>query len=179
MQLDVGQTIYIQSYKYDGSLHRTWSKATVLDIKEHVIVVMTYKTWVIEADGRRWFTKEPAVCFFFPNEWYNIIAMIRKTGIYYYCNVATPVLFDGEALKNIDLDLDVKVSPDGSHIILDEDEFELRQYAMDYPEEIIQISRYALNQIVELVKNQHYPFHKQTIYEYLDLFSKNNKVTSL
>jgi uncharacterized protein len=45
MQLDVGQTIYIQSYKYDGSLHRTWSKATVLDVKEHVIVVMTYKTW--------------------------------------------------------------------------------------------------------------------------------------
>lgn len=179
MQLDVGQTIYIQSYKYDGSLHRTWSKATVLDVKEHVIVVMTYKTWVIESDGRRWFTKEPAVCFFYPNEWYNIIAMIRKTGIFYYCNIATPVLFDGEALKNIDLDLDVKVFPDGTHIILDEDEFELHQYAMDYPEDVIHISRSALDQIVELIKQQQYPFHKQTIYDYLDLFSKNHKVSSL
>jgi uncharacterized protein len=77
------------------------------------------------------------------------------------------------------LDLDVKVFPDGSHIILDEDEFELHQFAMDYPEDVIQISKRALDQIVELVKYQRYPFHKQTIYDYLDLYSKNHKVTSL
>ena len=179
MHLDVGQVIYIQSYKYDGSLHRTWSKATILDINTDMIVVMTYKTWVIEADGRRWFTKEPAVCFFYLNEWYNIIAMIRKTGIYYYCNIATPVIYDGEALKNIDLDLDVKVFPDGSHVILDEDEFELHQYAMDYPQDIIDISRSALSQVIDLIKNNEDPFNKELIYKYLDQYSENHKIPTV
>ena len=50
--------------------------------------------------------------------------MIRKTGIHYYCNIASPSLYDGEAIKNIDYDLDVKVAPNGKSIILDEEEYE-------------------------------------------------------
>ena len=76
--------VYIQSYKHNGKLHRTWSKGFVLVADEKHMVVVTNKTWVIEADGRRWITREPAVCFFYPDKWYNIIAMIRKNGTYYY-----------------------------------------------------------------------------------------------
>lgn len=179
MQLEIGQVVYIQSYKYDGSLHRTWSKATVLDIDDKSIVVMTYKTWVVEADGRRWFTKEPAVCFFYCNQWFNIIAMIRKSGIYYYCNIASPVIYDGEAIKNIDLDLDVKVFPDGSYIVLDEDEFDLHQEAMNYPQEVIDISYEALNQIIGMVINKTTPFDEKKIYDYLDRYAKNHKISTI
>ena len=94
----VHQMVFIQSYKHDGSLHRTWAKGFVLEASEKQFVVVTNKTWVIESDGRRWFTKEPAVNFFYPDKWFNIITMIRKTGIYYYCNLASPSLYDGEAV---------------------------------------------------------------------------------
>ena len=80
--------IYIQSFKHDGSLHRTWSKGFVVETNQKQTVIVTNKTWVIEADGRRWFTKEPAICFFYPDLWFNIISMIRKNGTYYYCNLA-------------------------------------------------------------------------------------------
>lgn len=179
MQLEIGQVVYIQSYKFDGSLHRTWSKATVLDIDEQSIVVMTYKTWVIEADGRRWFTKEPAVCFFYFNHWFNIIAMIRKTGIYYYCNIASPVIYDGEAIKNVDLDLDVKVFPDGNYIILDEDEFELHQSVMKYPQDVIDISKEALHHIISMVENQSAPFDEKKIYEYLDNYTNAHNISTI
>ena len=53
----------------------------------------------------------------------TIISMIRKTGVYYYCNLASPSLYDGEAIKNIDYDLDVKLYPDRSYQILDENEY--------------------------------------------------------
>ncbi|MCD8574002.1 MAG: DUF402 domain-containing protein [Erysipelotrichaceae bacterium] len=85
---------------------------------------------------------------------------------------------DGEALKNIDLDLDVKVFPDGTHTILDEDEFELHQLAMDYSQDVIDISKAALNQIIELIKHNKEPFNKQTVYEYLDQYTKNHKVST-
>ena len=60
--------------------------------------------------------------------------MIRKTGIYYYCNLASPSLYDGEAIKNIDYDLDVKLFPDGRIEILDEDEYEQHGREMGYSE---------------------------------------------
>ena len=103
---EVGSQVYIQSFKHDGSLHRTWAKGFVIEAGVRRVIAVTNKTWVTEADGRRWFTREPAICFFYPDHWYNVITMIRKTGIYYYCNLASPSLYDGEAIKNIDYDLD-------------------------------------------------------------------------
>ena len=44
------ELIYIQSYKHDGSLHRTWAKGYVLEANEQRFVVVTNKTWVIESD---------------------------------------------------------------------------------------------------------------------------------
>lgn len=63
-KLEVGSEVYIQSYKHDGSLHRTWCKGVVVRATDTEYVVVTNKTWVIEADGRKWLTREPAVCFF-------------------------------------------------------------------------------------------------------------------
>ena len=77
----VKESIYIQSFKHDGSLHRTWAKGYVMEANEKRIVCVTNKTWVSESDGRRWVTREPAIYFFYPDKWFNVISMIRKTGI--------------------------------------------------------------------------------------------------
>ena len=102
MEIQEREYVYIQSYKHDGSLHRTWAKGYVIEANERRIVAVTNKTLVSEADGRKWVTREPAICFFYPDKWYNVICMIRKSGIHYYCNLASPSLYDGEAIKNID-----------------------------------------------------------------------------
>ena len=67
--------------------------------------------------------------------------MMRETGIYYYCNLASPAIYDGEAVKYIDYDLDYKIFPDGSIILLDEDEYDEHRKSMNYPEEIDGILR--------------------------------------
>ena len=162
----VGQMVYIQSYKHDGSLHRTWSKGLVLVSEEKCYVVVTNKTWVIEADGRKWFTREPAVCFFYPDKWYNVITMIRKTGIYYYCNLASPSLYDGEAIKNIDYDLDVKVYPDGHMDILDEDEYLEHSAKMVYGDTVKAIVENSLRELIEIIKSKADPFNEACIEEY-------------
>lgn len=166
----VGEVIYIQSYKHDGSLHRTWSSGTVLDVDDEKVVLITYKTWVVESDGRRWFTREPAICFYYFDRWYNVISMIRNKGVYYYCNLASPNVFDGEALKNIDYDLDVKVFPDGKCILLDEDEFLVHQKKMNYPTEIIDIVTEEKDRLMWLAKTKGYPFDDEIIHDYFDKY---------
>ena len=106
----VGKKVLIHCYKHDGSIHRCWSKGFILDENDDHFIAINNRTLVTEADGRMWHTREPAICYFPKKKWYNVICMIRKTGVYYYCNIASPTLYDGEALKYIDYDLDLKVS---------------------------------------------------------------------
>uniref|UniRef100_UPI00248EC944 DUF402 domain-containing protein n=1 Tax=Traorella massiliensis TaxID=1903263 RepID=UPI00248EC944 len=128
------------------------------EANEKRIVCVTNKTWVSESDGRRWVTREPAIYFFYPDKWFNVISMIRKTGIYYYCNIASPSIYDGESLKNIDYDLDLKVNPQYGWTILDEDEYVEHGIEMGYSEELKKAIEKGLDQVIELVSDRKSPF---------------------
>lgn len=175
----VGSLIYIQSFKHDGSLHRTWSLGFVIESNNERTVVVTNKTWVTEADGRKWYTREPAICFFYPDRWFNILCMMRKTGVYYYCNLASPAIYDGEALKHIDYDLDVKVFPDGKVVLLDEDEYDEHSREMNYPETIKNIIEDELQLLLDWIEQKSTPFNTDELHEmfkmYLKLLETNNK----
>ena len=47
MYPQAGTEIYIQSFKHNGSLHRTWCKGFVVEADEAHSVVITNKAWVI------------------------------------------------------------------------------------------------------------------------------------
>lgn len=171
--------IYIQSYKHDGSLHRTWAKGYVLEVTEERIVLVTNHTVVSEADGRRWLTREPAVCFFYKEKWFNVISMIRRNGIHYYCNIASPSIYDGEALKNIDYDLDVKMSSGGKITILDEDEYDQHAKKMGYSEELKEILERTVNEVVYLMEDEESPFNVEEVefwfQKYLEYIQKSEE----
>lgn len=98
----------IHSYKHDGSIHRVWEKSVLLDETDEYIILGNNKCKVIESDGRTWYTKEPAIIYFFKNKWYNIIAMYKKRGLTYYCNISSPCVIEENTVKYIDYDLDLK-----------------------------------------------------------------------
>ena len=166
-ELKIGDSVFVQSYKHNGSLHRTWSKALLIDENEDFYVVVTDHSWVVESDNRRWLTKEPAICFYYKKKWFNIISMVRKSGIYYYCNIATPSIYDNEAIKNVDYDLDVKVFPDGKYLILDENEFEYHCQRMNYPDDIKKICVDSKNELVKMIEAKEKPFDFSYINQYI------------
>lgn len=163
MELNEKDSVYIQSFKHDGSLHRTWATGFVIEANERRIVVVTDRALVSEADGRKWITKEPAVCFFYPDRWYNVICMIRKGGVHYYCNIASPSLVDEEAIKNIDYDLDVKIFPNGKFIVLDEDEYLQHSRQMHYGHRLDVVVRQGLQSVLNDIALQKSPFDRQEI----------------
>jgi len=63
--------------------------------------------------------------YFYTDRWFNIFAITRSDGTCkgWYCNVAEPAHIDDDTIEQIDLLLDVWVSPQGKPLILDEDEF--------------------------------------------------------
>lgn len=153
-----GSSIQIQSYKHNGQLHRVWEETIILKGTSSVIIGGNDRIMVTESDGRQWRTREPAICYFNSEQWFNVIAMLRENGIHYYCNLGTPFTYDEEALKYIDYDLDVKVFPDMTYTLLDEDEFVLHRKEMDYPDEITGIMRRNLEQLYSLINQRKGPF---------------------
>ena len=170
MKPKVGDVVYVQAYKHDGSVHRTWSSATVLDVDDSKVVAITYKTWVVESNKRKWFTREPAICFYYFDRFYNVMAMIRKRGIYYYCNLASPIVYDGEAIKNIDYDLDVKIYPDGNLVLLDEDEFRKHSKQMDYGDDLVDLIRVEQEHLLNIIEADGEPFNEELINYYFEKY---------
>lgn len=154
----VGKELLIHCYKHDGSPHRSWDKCLVLEETAQHFIVMNNHTLVTESNGRKWMTREPAICYFPKKKWFNVICMIRKTGVYYYCNIASPTIYDGEALKYIDYDLDLKVYPDYHYKVLDEAEYQAHRKLYHYCDELDDIFNKQLKILIEMAIKKQGPF---------------------
>lgn len=170
--LEIGKKYEIHSYKHNGKIHRSWDEAVLLEIHKDYLIFGNKKTKVTESDGRTWKTKEPAVLFFFNNNWFNIIGQNKKNGKYYYCNIASPFIIEENTIKYIDYDLDLRVFPDGSFKILDRGEYKYHKELMKYPESIDEILKYELTNLINIVRKKENAFKSGTIEHYCDLYKK-------
>lgn len=164
--------IQIQSYKHDEMLHRIWEKATVMEDNDEYIVVVNKRTKVIEANGRFWHTREPSVTWFFKDKWYNIIGIIKKNEIHYYCNIASPYVLDDEGLKYIDYDLDIKVLNDFSYNVLDRNEYNRHKEKMNYSIKLKKVLEKELNDLKSMIENRVSPFNHDEVVDYYDRYMK-------
>ncbi len=168
----VGTNIQIQSYKHDGSLHRIWEKATIIEETSDFIVVVNRRTKVIESNGRFWHTREPSVTWFFKEHWFNVIGIIKQNDVHFYCNIASPYLIDDEALKYIDYDLDIKVIGDFSYHTLDRNEYNRHKHVMEYPTKLKQILELELKELKRRVENRDYPFDHNLVRSYYHTYKE-------
>jgi len=148
-QICIGDKYQIQCYKHNGKVHRAWDEAVVLAIEKDYIVFGNDRTQVIESSGNYWRTKEPAVMYFFKNKWFNIIAQMKKDGIYYYCNIASPFIIEENTVKYIDYDLDLRIFPSGEYKVLDRLEYKYHKKIMNYPPELDKVINNALDELIK------------------------------
>ena len=168
----IGDNYQIQCYKHNGKIHRSWSEAVVLDVQKDYIVFGNNKALVIEADGRTRRTGEPAVMYFFKNKWFNIIAQLKKDGIYYYCNIASPFIIEEGTIKYIDYDLDLRIFPDGEYKILDQMEYNYHKRIMNYSDELDNVITSALDRLIHKYKEGVIMFSKKNNLEYYSQYKQ-------
>lgn len=164
------QWVQIHSFKHNGHLHRYWEKNYVLEDNDNFYIVASNRTRVVEADGRRWYTHEPAITIFSKNDWYNVIAMLKDDGVCYYCNIASPSIEDDGKIKYIDYDLDLKLYPDDNIKVLDEHEYEKHRQKYGYDDELNKVLKNEVNKISYLMQKRFYPFDNQKIMELYEKF---------
>lgn len=177
-QIEIGKKYQIQCYKHNGKIHRAWDEAIVLDIKKDYIVFGNNKTKVTESEGTTWRTKEPAIMYFFKDKWYNVISQMKKDGIYYYCNIATPYIIEEGTIKYIDYDLDLRIFPKGEYKILDKLEYQYHKKKMNYSNELDIVINNAMKELINDYLNRCITFNeknnKEYLTKYLNIKSCNN-----
>ena len=173
--IKLGDKLAIHCYKHNGKLHQICDEAIVLEVTEERIVVANNKAKLTEADGRSYHAKEPAILFFYKKHWFNIIGQLKRFGLFYYCNIATPYIIDEKIIKYIDYDLDLRVFPDGGFKILDYNEYNYHKKIMRYPKEIEIIIKNELSNLIEMKKKEEGPFAKNEIKKYYSIYKRLTK----
>lgn len=149
----IGDKLQIQCYKHNGKIHRSWDEAILLDEKKDYMVFGNNKTIVTKAEGITWKTKEPAIMYFFKDKWFNIIAQLKKDGIYYYCNIASPFIIEENTIKYIDYDLDLRIFPTGQYKILDRLEYNYHKRIMNYSDDLDKVICGSLDELIKEYQN--------------------------
>lgn len=176
MKNEKKERILIHCYKHDGQLHKTWKDAIILEKNKDVLILGNYNALVTKVDGRTWHTKEPAIMFFYPNKWFNIIAQLKKNGIFYYCNIASPYIIEDNIVKYIDYDLDLRVYPDGGFRVLDRNEYNYHKKKMHYSKEIDMIIKYSLTELIGLKRKEEGPFNLKEVDKYYKLYKERENL---
>ncbi len=169
LNFSFGDSIKIYAYKHDESLHRTWRGVNVVLYNDEMIVVANTHAKVIESSGRNWFTQEPSIAFFYFKYFYNVIAMLKKDGIYFYCNLSSPAVADSEGIKYVDYDLDVRVTPSFTYKVLDKKEYLENSLKYGYSDDLKEVIEKTLKYLLVKIKDKKHPFNHDYV---LELFNK-------
>lgn len=156
----VGQRVHVRSSKYDGSPHWEFDSWSALHA-EPLLITLNFAGQQLQTWKGPWMNPYHTRNHFWSDRWYNVMRLEwpRGGGLEgWYCNVTTPVQFDGENLHYADLDLDVHVSALGEAEVLDEDEFLENSARMRYPAEVVSQARNAVAELLELVRKGDFPF---------------------
>ena len=164
--------LIIQAYKHNEELHREWSHSYVLEDNNDYIIAASIRASVVESDGRKWHTKEPAIFILPKNQWFNVIAMLKEDGVSYYVNIASPSIYDKGFIKYIDYDLDVKLYGDGTVRLLDVSEYRKHAEELGYPEDIKDILSKSVDKVYKLIQEKKFPFMDEEIKKYYEQFIK-------
>lgn len=159
--LKIGDPVMVHAYKYNGWLYRTWSNPIVVHNSENQIILCSTNSQVITSEENSFrnfnsFTKKTSYWFFSKDDWFNTIISIDRDGIKTYINVASPFIYEQQAIKYYDFDLDFKISADGLWREIDINEFFENTIKYQYPEALIRKIIIEEQNIIAKIKNNHF-----------------------
>ena len=161
---DVLRQVTVRATNYDGELH--WEHAAwLLQADDGYVITHTPAgTRVRTEGGGEYVSPFDTRAHYWTDRWFNVIRLETPgQGLYgYYCNIATPLRFDGETVHYVDLQLDVRVFADASGglevRVVDEDEFEVARQRYGYDEQLVSCARGGVDDLLRMIEAQEFPF---------------------
>jgi hypothetical protein len=158
--------VTVRATTFDGRDH--WiHPATLVSVEDSLVVTETSAGLDIRRGNGRYFTSPYNTNgHYWPDRWFNVIRLeLPGQGLYgFYCNIATPLQFDGSTVGYIDLQLDViaRVTSAGglTYWLADEDEFEEARDRYGYDDALIERCYGAVRDVSAMIDRREFPFDR-------------------
>jgi uncharacterized protein len=130
----------------------------VIEHLSHGVVIQAY--WKLPTKDLGYARFEPGdrfIEYYYTDRWFNIFDVANAGGERkgWYCNIAEPALIYNDHIEQVDLLLDVWVTPKGTPLILDEEEFNADTTLND---EQRRGAKQGLQQLLQLIAARTEPF---------------------
>lgn len=162
-----GSPIRVSARNFDGSIH--WEHpAWLVEAKDGLVITRTQAGLEVASERGPYISPYDTRGHYWPDRWFNVIRLEepgpasgsgRLNG--FYCNVATPIEFDGATVRYTDLQLDVRVYAEAHgfcYDVLDEDEFEAARERFRYAADLVRRCRAAVDELIGLIEARAFPF---------------------
>lgn len=153
------ELILVRKLAYDG--HETWQwsgklveRGDGLMVVDAIFNARPRDLGYMKLEGNDLFHE-----YYYSDRWFNIFQVFGADGIMkgWYCNICKPAAFSGNEISFVDMVLDVFVYPNGSPLVLDEEEFEQNAETIYSPEDAL-LAREAVPQLLEMAAGREHPF---------------------
>jgi protein associated with RNAse G/E len=154
--------VNVRATNFDGAFH--WGHPATLERHHDVLVVTsTMPGLVVKTETGEYVSPYQTRAHYWTERWFNVIRLEEPgRGLFgYYCNIASPMTFDGETVSYVDLQLDVRIRREHGVLtfrLVDEDEFQEARDHYGYNEELIERCYAAVEELRGLFKRREFPF---------------------
>jgi uncharacterized protein len=106
-----------EKIRYSGRIHHY--------LPHGIVIIATWTLPDLNPGYTCFETGDQFVEYYYNNRWFNIFAISTPAGNLkgWYCNITEPAHITSDTITQIDLYLDLWVTPTGQTLLLDEDEF--------------------------------------------------------
>lgn len=155
----LGELVRVEYTKYDGRPHRGYPAIRLGDDEHGTWIGVPGREFIEATRPFEFKYEDPYVLLVPRHRWWTAMfnAPTRRTEI--YCDIATPAAWDGDVVRMVDLDLDVRRRRDADEVeLLDEDEFEAHRQRFGYPDDVVMSARAASRFLLTALRTGAEPF---------------------
>lgn len=158
--MKIGETVIINSRKFDGAINKTWKAKLVRSEATLLVFAGFFEKEVNHQDLGIIRRGTISYEYYWLDKWFSIFHFQESDGTFrnFYCNINMPPTFKENTLNYIDLDIDILVEKDFSYKILDRHEFDHNSLIYKYPQEIILQTQIVLDELQQMILKKDFPF---------------------
>jgi protein associated with RNAse G/E len=152
--LAVGSPVHVRKLKPDGSLDFAWQGEVLRCDASGIVLRAEFNVDLVEREWATFRRGDVFVEHYYFDRSYNVFQISAPDGTLkgWYANVGLPAALNAEAgeLEYVDLALDVWTNPNGTFVVLDEEEFEelIQEHA-----DLAEAARQGRQMLLEVVES--------------------------
>lgn len=153
----------IISYDHKHQEYKTWDASIVESNDAYIITKNIVPFKISYSTGKeKQFPIQTFITHFY-KEWFNIITVYDLKGVFqhWYVNITTPITFKDNTVSYNDLLLDLRVYPDYTWDILDQDEYD--EFRQEIDNEVNNIISETMSKLKKMVSEKSHYFDKDLL----------------